>query len=101
MKSLAIKPRAVEEFAEVVAWLEAEKPRLGFRFESLAKIGLNQACEFPTSYPVFTGRLRRILVAPFKYGLIYAAEPERIVVVAIVDLRRDPQTIESRLREEL
>ena len=100
MKSLAVKPRAANELAEVVAWLERERDGLGRRFERLAQAELGRACEFPLAYPVFVGAFRRIMVDPFKYGLIYVVEAERIVLVAIVDLRREPRTIERRLREE-
>lgn len=100
MRRLNVKPQAADELAEVVAWLEAQELGLGRRFEPLAKAALDRACDYPTSFPVFSGELRRILVSPFKFGVIYAIEPDRIVVVAVLDLKRDPRTIDFRLREE-
>lgn len=100
MNALAIKPSAADEFAEVVAWYESQQPGLGFRFESLAKACIDRACERPIAFPLFHAALRRVIVGPFKFAVVYAVEPGRIVVVAIVDLRANPRTIAFRLREE-
>lgn len=44
--------------------------------------------------------LRRILVGRKKqYGLYYGLTGERIIVVALIDLRQDPVNIETIIRE--
>jgi hypothetical protein len=43
--------------------------------------------------------LRRILVGKMRrYGLYYGLTPKRITVVALVDLRQDPDSIDTTIR---
>lgn len=45
-------------------------------------------------------KLRRILVGRGRqFGLYYGLTPSRITVVALVDLRHDPASIEATIRE--
>jgi len=47
----------------------------------------------------YSTRLRRILVGRKRqYGLYYGVTSERITVVALLDLRQDPGTIENIIR---
>lgn len=41
--------------------------------------------------------IRKILVPRFDYGVFYTIEGQRIMVAAVLDLRRDPEFIRSRL----
>jgi plasmid stabilization system protein ParE len=41
---------------------------------------------------------RKLLVPDHPYGVFYAVEPSRVVIVAVLDLRQDPEAIEKRLR---
>jgi hypothetical protein len=40
----------------------------------------------------------KLLVPDHPYGVFYAVEPSRVVIVAVLDLRQDPKAIEKRLR---
>ena len=51
----------------------------------------------PEIAPVYSGPYRRMLIRDFPYGIFYQAQPTRIVVAAIMDLRQDPQTIRRKL----
>jgi len=45
-----------------------------------------------------SGRVRRVLIGRTRiYGLYYGIHSDRIIVVALVDLRQDPKTIEKLL----
>ena len=43
--------------------------------------------------------LRRILISKTSRGLFYGLSGNRIVIASILDVRRDPQSIEDRLRQ--
>lgn len=45
--------------------------------------------------------LRRVLISKTAWGIFYAVTGQRIIIVSILDLRQDPQTIKNRLRELL
>ena len=51
----------------------------------------------PEIAPVYAGPYRRMLIRDFPYGVFYQVQPNRIVVVAIMDLRQDPKSIRRKL----
>jgi plasmid stabilization system protein ParE len=53
--------------------------------------------QHPEIAPVYPGACRRMLVRDFPYGIFYQAQPTRIIVAAIMDLRQDMQTIRRKL----
>lgn len=53
--------------------------------------------QHPEIAPVYAGAYRRMLVRDFPYGIFYGAQPTRIIVAAIMDLRQDPQAIRRKL----
>ena len=54
----------------------------------------------PEAAPVYAGPYRRMLVREFPYGVFYQAQPARIIVAAIMDLRQDPRAIRRKLAGE-
>ena len=40
---------------------------------------------------------RRCLLRDFPYGIFYEAQPKRLIVAAIMDLRQDPRSILQKL----
>ena len=53
--------------------------------------------QHPEIAPVYARPYRRMLVREFPYGGFYEAQPSRIVIAAIMDLRQAPQAIRRRL----
>lgn len=100
MRRFVITPRAADEIEIAAAWYEASQPGLGYRFEAAVGKSIEQACEHPTAFPSIAETLRRVITRPFKNAIVFETEDDRIIVIAVVDLRQDPQTIETRLREE-
>jgi toxin ParE1/3/4 len=52
---------------------------------------------FPSSGPFFHERYRRALVPGFPYGIFYSIEGTRLIVLGVLDLRQNPETIRRRL----
>lgn len=46
---------------------------------------------------VYQSPYRRLLLHDFPYGIFYTVEPARLIVVAVMDLRQNPETIRRRL----
>ena len=53
--------------------------------------------QHPEIAPVYEDRYRRMLMRDFPYGIFYEAQPTRIIIGAIMDLRQDPETIRRKL----
>ena len=54
--------------------------------------------ETPGLYQIVEGDVRRATLRRFPYGLFYLEETDRILILACVDLRRDPRTIMRLVR---
>ena len=51
----------------------------------------------PEIAPRYSGAYRRMLIRDFPYGIFYQAQPMRLVIAAIMDLRQDPEEIRRKL----
>ncbi|HEU4406657.1 MAG TPA: type II toxin-antitoxin system RelE/ParE family toxin [Polyangiaceae bacterium] len=89
-RPLAFTPEAEREAREAFLWYWQHDERAGLRFEAALTATLDRTAEAPEQGPVVEADVRRLLVEGFPYGVLYAVEPERIVVLAIMHLRRRP-----------
>jgi toxin ParE1/3/4 len=53
--------------------------------------------EHPEIAPIYAGPFRRMLVHDFPYGIFYQAQPNRIIVTAVLNLNQDPEAIRKKL----
>ena len=79
---------------------EDVQPGRGEVFMQRLDAALTLLCAHPEIAPVYAGPYRRMLIHDFPYGVFYQAQPTRIIVAAIMDLRQDPQKIRLKLTGE-
>ena len=53
--------------------------------------------QHPEIAPMYARPYRRMLMREFPYGIFYDAQPSRIIVTAVMDLRQAPQAIRRKL----
>jgi|SRR5215211_3256281 len=77
-----------------------EDYREGFGVEFMTVIDayLTRIAVFPEIAPIYFENVRRQVMQRFPYGIFYEPQPTRILVAAILDLRRDEEQILRRLR---
>ncbi|MBM4048013.1 MAG: type II toxin-antitoxin system RelE/ParE family toxin [Planctomycetes bacterium] len=92
---------AEQEFAEAVDYYNEQRPGLGYEFAAEVKSTLDRIASFPNAWPKFSHRARRCITNRFPYGVLYQVREDHVLVVAIMDLRRDPKRWEERLRKAL
>ena len=91
--------------AEVILLLGAEidfaklYQRFGGKFYTALDKTLGQLAGFPEAGPVYHEKIRRILVGGFPVGVFYVSDPRRILILALLDLRRDPDRIRVEVAE--
>jgi len=90
---------AEREFAEVVERYNGERPGLGYEFADEVQRTFDRICRFPEAWPLFSDRARRCIVSRFPYGILYQVRPDRVLVVAIMHLKRDPRAWRGRAGE--
>ena len=76
-----------------------EDYREGFGVEFMAAVEahLTRLSTFPELAPIYLRSVRRQVMHRFPYGIFYAPQPTRIIVIAILDLRQDGEQIRRRL----
>jgi plasmid stabilization system protein ParE len=84
------------EMDESIAWYENQRENLGVEFaleidRTLQRISLN-----PAQFPPLRGEVRRALLRRFPYGIHYLNETNRVVVLAVFHVKRNPQRLEGR-----
>lgn len=93
-----VTPRAALDVAEIAIYYDDLEPGLGDRFIAAVEQAYERIAERPTSFPVYSGHYRRAHARPFRVGVFFAQPGEdRIDVIAVLDLRRDPGAIHGRL----
>jgi toxin ParE1/3/4 len=103
MRIVRFHPAASEEAEAAADWYFAERPGLGFDFETelSAVISLLRQRNIPsTPYPGMPPRqhLRRLLFKRFPYDIVFVERDENIVIVAIAHHARRPGYWKHRLR---
>ncbi len=87
----SLQPEAEEEFFEAIAFYESRGEGLGLEFSREIFAAIDRITEFPQSWPVFEGDVRRCLANRFPYGLVYKVIDDKVLIVAVMHLSRDPE----------
>ena len=82
------------------AFNKFEDYREGFGVEFMTAVDahLSRIATFPLIAPGYLRTVRRQVMHGFPYGIFYEPHPMRIIVVAILDLRQDPERVRNRLQ---
>lgn len=56
---------------------------------------------FPRMAPAWRGPVRRLMMKRQCLGVFYVPEPLRIVIIAVADLRRDPDSLWNEIRSRI
>jgi toxin ParE1/3/4 len=90
MKPVVIHPEAKREMIPSALFYEERSPGLGRLFLDDVERGFQRITENPEAWSVFSSPNRRCLLTEFPFGIIYRNEPERIYILAVMHLRREP-----------
>ena len=88
---------AETELAEVVSHLNDQSEGLGFEFAAEVKQTIMRILHFPDAWTKISKRTRRCRTKRFPYGVIYQIRGDLILIVAVMHLRRHPDTWKSRV----
>lgn len=56
---------------------------------------------FPEMAPLWHGQVRRALIRRSHHAVFYAVEAKRLVIIAVFDLRRNPENLLLEIRKRL
>jgi plasmid stabilization system protein ParE len=93
---LVFEPEVEAEVDEAYRWYERQRQGLGEDFLAAVQATLDRVQINPELPAIIYRDVRRALVRRFPYAVYYRVEPERIAVVAIHHVKRDPRRRQSR-----
>ena len=82
---------AEAELRGAVHYYAALNPTLAALFKSEAKAAARRILAHPQAWAIERDEIRRFLFSRFPYKLLYAIEPDHIVVLAVAHQHRHPE----------
>ena len=89
---------AENEFNETIEYYNLQSEGLGLEFAAEVKRGLGRIQQYPAAWMPLSKRTRRCRLSRFPYALIYQIRGEIILIVAVQNLHKHPDSWTSRLR---
>ena len=86
---------ALQELREAVAYYEDAENGLGGQFLDEIEAATERILAVPEGWRMLSKRTRCCRTHRFPFGLIYQIRPEEILILAVMDLRRDPKRWQS------
>jgi len=81
---------ARRELNEAAQYYESESPGLGAAFLDEVERCTQAIVNFPEAGLLITKTIRRRLLLRFPYALLYSMRPDRVRVLAVMNLKRRP-----------
>lgn len=97
-RAVVFRPEAEAEFGEAQDWYEARSRGLGGEFVAYVAAAVEQLRDEPDHLQRVDGEVRRALVRRFPYAVLYLADSESVVVLAVFHTSRDPNGWRARIR---
>jgi toxin ParE1/3/4 len=85
------------EFTAALRYYGEISAELGARFYDEIDAAITDVCAHPRRYRQVDPPVRRRLLPSFPYALLYLDEPERIWIVSVMPLKREPGYWQRRL----
>ena len=97
MKAHTFHPETDEEYAVAAAHYADIGLTLGGRFYDEIERLIAEVCAAPYRFRRIDGDVRRHLAGDFPFALLYLDEPDRVWIVAVMPLKRNPDYWKQRL----
>ncbi|PWT94520.1 MAG: plasmid stabilization protein [Blastocatellia bacterium] len=81
---------ALTELRQAILYYEQRENGLGTTFLDEIQATISRILQNPTAWHQLSQRTRRCRTHRFPFGLIYQIRRDEILVVSVMDLRRDP-----------
>jgi toxin ParE1/3/4 len=89
--------RADEEYTEALRYYQEIDPQLGKRFFDEIESLISDIRRAPMRFRIYDGKTRRHFSRIFPYAVIYLDQPDRVVVVSVMNMQREPGYWRNRI----
>jgi plasmid stabilization system protein ParE len=90
-RTLVVRPEAEADLSEAYKWYERQRPGLGDDFLLRIEAALASIQHDPLTYACLYRDVRRKLIRRFPFGLFYIVTDSRIVILAVMHVKRHPK----------
>ena len=97
MKPYIFHPAAAAEYADAAEFYIAIEAGMGGRFYDAIEELIGNVRRHPDRFRIFHGEARRHFSDVFPYAVIYLEEPDRIWIVAVMHMHREPGYWKDRI----
>jgi toxin ParE1/3/4 len=87
---LSVSPEAEAETLAAARWYEERASGLGAAFLEIVEQSLGAIADNPIRFPLVARDVRRTLLKRFPFGIFFRVRSDRIKILAILHLSRDP-----------
>ena len=91
---------AEAEFIEAIAFYNLQSEGLGYEFAAEVKRAIGRIVQFPEAWTPLSRRTRRCRTNRFPYGVIYQVRGDTLLIVAVQNLHKHPDSWKARLAPE-
>ena len=95
--AVIIRSGAEADLLVAAEWYASRAPGLGAEFLRAADVCFRLIQRHPQGYQVVGGEARRARLRRFPFSVFYVPTPERISILAVLHVRRDPREWQGRL----
>jgi len=93
---IIVQPEAEKDLRDTFSWYESHKPGLGYDFKLCIEEVLSRLTRTPNIYPTVYKQVKRAFIKRFPFGIFYVVEEKRVVILAVLHARRDPEYWKKR-----
>lgn len=95
-QKLIFRPEAESDLREAYTWYENQSKGLGADLILCVDAALSLIQRSPELYAQVHKNIRRVLTRRFPYGIFYIAEVDKIIVLAVFHVKRNPKHWQKR-----
>jgi len=93
---LFVHPLARLDLLDAVAWYEEQRPGLGMEMSDQVDAAIGRAADNPLAFAIIEDATRSVLCHRFPYAVFFEVVGDRLFVLAVTHVRRDPIAWRSR-----
>ena len=86
---------AQRELTQAVKFYEAAENGLGARFLDEVESTVQRIVDHPAAWKAMSRKTRRCRTHRFPYGMFYEIKADEILILSVMDLRREPRSWEN------
>jgi plasmid stabilization system protein ParE len=90
---------ARKEFFEAVSHYDSKEPSLGDEFADEVWDTISRIASHPSAWQQLSSRTRRCLTRRFPYAVIYRAQANSILIIAVMHQKQHPDSWRGRVNE--